>query len=142
MSKTSAILSWGLLWLLFGAGISSTIKWRPWEFEPYVDVQISESHLIGEKFFFTATFDKKGCQLLSFRPIGLFEGTPPLALLLKFIDREGRGDTEDRSLGLQTLYLVVDLSEGIPEAIEFRTQHDCDGEIVNRVFARVIPEHP
>ena len=126
---------YAMIGLFFGAMawpvVDAALKPRP-----YVDIHITRADVVGGRLQFIANFRKNdGCDFILLAPVGVILNT---ATYLSFEDLDGLGTDFNREPGQQTLRISVDLEGGVYDRIEFRTRHDCGGEIINRIFA-VVP---
>lgn len=99
---------------------------------PYSDVELREALLTeDQQLVIHADFVKIGCvfERLSVVGIGLTG-----AHLLEWVDDDALGPAYDRAAGIQSLRVKISLGDFKHDRIEIRTRHDCDGELVDKLF--------
>lgn len=101
---------------------------------PYDNVQIREAFIVDGRLHIVATFEKHGCEQRRFTALGWEAGRTEF---MEWRGADGVSDDYDREAGVQTLRGSVSLEDRSLDAVEFRTRHDCDGQIIDRVFAYI-----
>jgi hypothetical protein len=101
---------------------------------PYSSVAVTRSEIIGNNLFVTANFIKTDCTFVRLTVVGFAGGETDI---LPWRDDDGLSDDFDRELGTQTLNIVASTRSISYDWFEIRTRHDCDGEIVDKVFAHI-----
>lgn len=100
---------------------------------PYSDVEIVDVKRISPtEIEVIANFVKNECTFMRLEVFGSSTG------ILEFVEWEslqGRGKEYDRSVGVQTLDILVRAPHDKYDSIEIRTRHSCGGEIVDKTFA-------
>lgn len=114
---------------LVGFGIERMFGWRP-----YYSVEVISLHVEDGDLHVIANFVKSECVIQRLNVIGY---VGEAAVFLDYRDLDGLEFDHDRSQGFHTLRLAIDLEERNYDWIELRTRHDCQGELVDRVFARL-----
>lgn len=122
--------AWGLLFLaaLFA-------WWATLTPTPYRHVDVIRQERVGPDVEFIANFTKTACTFQRLRVVGSVSGQTNF---IRWRDLDGLPDNEDRGVGRQTLRIAFPARDGQYDWIEVRTQHDCDGEKVDKVFHRII----
>lgn len=100
---------------------------------PYRDVRVVEQWVSDGWLHITATFIKSDCTFVSLVPVGHGLG---VTQVLNWRDRDV--PQGDRLHGLTTLRIDMTPLDGL-DHIDVRTRHDCAGQQVDRVFARLDP---
>lgn len=98
---------------------------------PYRDVEIVQYDVIDGEITLTANFTKTECV---FNRLRVVAGVAGETEFLKWRDIDGLPENHDRNAGQQTLRIGIALQRDGYDWIEIRTRHDCDGEIVDKVF--------
>lgn len=135
---TAAVIVLGLI--IIGGSVER-VTGSSWWFEkakapiPYENVIVHRQILDGDTLHFVATFAKRGCTLVRFVVVGEIVGVTGF---LPWKDLDGLARDYDRTAGLQTLRLEI-IGASHVDHVELRTRHDCDGVVVDRVFARIDP---
>ena len=119
---------WAVFFLI--AGITA---WSQLPHVPYRDVDVLASDTSDGEMLLVATFEKTDCEFQQLVAVGGFLGQ---TRFLDWRDGDGLGPDYDRENGRQTLRILVD-DPGDLDWIEIRTRHDCDGEKVDKIFARI-----
>ena len=108
--------------------------YKAWAYPiPYRDVRVVEQWVDDGWLHITATFIKSDCEFVSLVPVGHGLG---VTHVLNWRDREV--PQGDRLRGKTTLRIDMAPLDGL-DYIDVRTRHDCDGETVDKVFARLDP---
>jgi hypothetical protein len=103
---------------------------------PYKGVKVISIDRTAQWIDFFAAFQKTECRFAALEVIaGAFGETEFLA----WRDLDGLPPDYDRAAGLQTLRIAFDFGRLSPDWIEIRTQHDCGGKKVDKVFYRIEP---
>lgn len=103
---------------------------------PYQDVKVRSVERVGGVVHFEADFVKRGCtfQAIAFVGVGFSGVSPPLP----WSDSPGAEREEaNRLAGRQTMSVDVDIGGAAFDELEVKTRHDCDGQIIDKVFAAV-----
>lgn len=103
---------------------------------PYRDVEVRLVERRGDAIAFIANFEKTACVFDRLTVVG---GVAGEAVLLAWRDLDGLPDNHDRSNGRHTLRIAFDAERDLFDWIEVRTQHDCNGEKVSKIFYRIEP---
>lgn len=121
----AAVAFGGLMWSAVGEYLTTPT--------PYRGVDILDAHIENGQFFLTANFTKTDCTFVRLSVVadGLSGNE-----VLEWSDVDELEEYHDRSVGQQTLRIVADLNGQRFTGIEVRTRHDCDGQLVDRVFMR------
>lgn len=129
-----------IMWKEFVAGVLlATLILLPWSSlvgaEPYTNVEITEVERTDEGYVVHASFIKNECTFKRLEVFGINTGRP---IYLKWSPLDGSPSTDyDRSIGKQHLIILVITADVDYDTLEIRTRHDCDGEVVDKVFATI-----
>ena len=129
-----------IMWKELVAGVLlATLILMPWsslwKSDPYKDVMITEVERTGEGYVVHANFIKTDCTFKRLEVFGINTGVP---IYLKWSALDGSPSTEyDRSIGKQHLIILVITADVDYDTLEIRTRHDCDGVVVDKVFATI-----
>jgi hypothetical protein len=107
--------------------------WPHEEPEPYRDVALTSAVLTADNknLLLHAVFVKTDCVFVRLSVVGVgLNG----AHLLEWESIDGLGQDYDRIAGLHSLRLKIALGEFEHDRLEIRTRHDCDGEMVDKLF--------
>ena len=128
-----------ILWgILLGALFTSIVQLSIWltsDPSPYKDVVVDSVERTEEGYIVSAHFTKLQCEFKRLEIFGSNTGRP---VYLQWEPLDGSPATDyDRSVGNQQL-IILAISGGMSfDTIEIRTRHDCDGELVDSVFATI-----
>ena len=130
-----------LLWVLLFSMVAWYFVPPAWIYKPYENVEVVYVERLPDGYVrVAANFTKLDCEFLRLEVVKGSLGTTELARW-----RPVDTDTKDydRSIGEHTLVIDIDLGGIEPTFIEIRTRHACDGQLVDRVFAKfVLPDAP
>ena len=132
-------MKYNILWgILLGAIFTSVLQISMWltsDPSPYKDVVVHSVERTEDGYIVSASFTKLQCEFKRLEVFGSNTGRP---VYLQWKPLDGSPDTDyDRSAGSQQL-IILALSAGRSfDTIEIRTRHDCDGEMVDKVFATI-----
>lgn len=118
--------------VLVNAALLAAQYWPHTLPDPYRDVELREALLVDDEYLrVQADFVKIDCtfERLSVVGVGLTG-----AHLLEWESEDGLGQNYDRMAGAHSLRLKIALGKFEHDRIEIRTRHDCDGEIVDKLF--------
>ncbi len=122
---------WGVVGLL-----SVALFWATMDPVPYRDVEILRAEARFHRLEVVANFEKTNCEFQRLVAVGGLAGQTSF---LRWTDMDGIEPNHDRDNGAQTLRIAIDPQGVSYDWIEIRTRHDCDGEKVDKVFARFEP---
>lgn len=126
---------WGVILGVFASFIIQAAYWAVEDPVPYKDVIIQEVSESEKGYLIEAHFTKVEC---TFKRLEVFGDNTGRLTLLNWFPRDGQTSSEyDRSEGEQHLIIEVETKIGEYDNFEIRTRHDCDGEKVDKVFAKV-----
>lgn len=101
--------------------------------QPYSDVEVLAVTKSGDNVTIEATFVKNECTFVRLEVFGDATGVP---IRLKWAGVDGTPDNYDRVAGSQYLAIEVHGAKSF-DNLEVRTRHNCDGVVVDKVFANV-----
>ena len=101
--------------------------------QPYSDVNVLAVTMSGDNATIEATFVKNECTFVRLDVFGDATGIP---IRLKWAGVDGTPDNYDRVAGSQYLAIEVHGAKSF-DNLEVRTRHNCDGVVVDKVFANV-----
>ena len=103
---------------------------------PYSGVEILSVTEVPEVgYLVEAHFTKNECK---FKRLEVFGNNTGVLKYLKWEPRDGSPNkTYDRSKGEQYMLIEVTTVPNSYDTIQIRTRHDCDGTIIDKVFATV-----
>lgn len=105
---------------------------------PYYGVEVLRAERTAGSIALVANFEKTDC---TFDRLTVIASEAGETFILLWSDLDGFPEDHDRDAGEQTLRISIAMGERNPDWVEVRTRHDCDGELVDRVFAHIdIPE--
>ena len=128
----------GAVAALLGFGLLAVLAWeyvvQP-QFKPvaYRNVQIVEQDRADGWLYVAINADLEACERKDFAVVGKRLGATEF---LPWRGRDGVPDDYDRAAGQQTVRGKIYVGSDIFDWIEIRTQHMCDGQMVDGVFAR------
>lgn len=126
---------WGLILGLFFTLATQSAFWAISAPNPYKDVVVTQVKRTEDGYIVHANFIKTEC---TFKRLEVFGSNTGVPVYLKWSAMDGSPSTEyDRSVGKQHLIILVITSEADYDTLEIRTRHDCDGELVDKVFAKI-----
>jgi hypothetical protein len=129
-----------IMWKEFAAGILlATLILLPWSSllgsEPYTDVEITEVERTDDGYIVHANFIKTDC---TFKRLEVFGSNTGVLVYLDWSALDGSPATDyDRSIGKQHMIILVITADVDYDTLEIRTRHDCDGVVVDKVFATI-----
>jgi hypothetical protein len=128
-------LLWGLLLGLFFTIATQASFWVLSAPQPYKDVVVTELERTDEGYVVHANFIKTACTFKRLEVFGINTGIP---VYLEWKAQDGSPATDyDRSIGKQHLIILVITTESDYDTLEIRTRHDCNGQLVDKVFATI-----
>ena len=102
---------------------------------PYRNVVVEDVQEVDEGYIVTANFVKTDCTFQRLEVFGVNTGVP---IYLVWQPLDGSPSTDyDRSIGRQHMKILANKQGWTFDTLEIRTRHDCDGVIVDRVFASI-----
>jgi len=102
---------------------------------PYKDVVITSVERTDEGYVVAASFIKSECKFKRLEVFGINTGVP---VYLEWKALDGSPATDyDRSIGKQYLMILAITSGKDHHTLEIRTRHDCDGKLVDKIFAKI-----
>lgn len=126
---------WGLLLGTFFTIVTQAAFWALSAPQPYKDVVVTEVERTDEGYVVHANFIKTECTFKRLEVFGINTGVP---IYLKWKSLDGSPATDyDRSIGNQHLIILVITADADYDTLEIRTRHDCDGELVDKIFATI-----
>ena len=114
--------------------LSFTFWWASQTPTPYRSIEVVRQEWVGPEIEFVANFKKTACTFQRLRGVGSISGQTNF---IAWRDLDGLPDDLDRGVGSQTLRIAFPAMAGQYDWIEIRTQHDCDGVKVDKVFHRL-----
>tara|TARA_R100001086_G_C11812735_1_gene251998 strand:- start:504 stop:905 length:402 start_codon:yes stop_codon:yes gene_type:complete len=121
---------WASMFVLAGS-----LWWVTLTPTPYRSVDVMRQERVGAEIEFVANFTKTACTFKRLRVVGSISGQTNF---IHWRDLDGLpDDDENRGAGQHTLRIAFPAQEGLYDWIEIRTQHDCDGVKVDKVFYRL-----
>jgi hypothetical protein len=100
---------------------------------PYSDVKVLAATKSEDNVTIEATFVKNECSFVRLEVFGDATGVP---IRLEWSGVDGTPDNYDRAAGSQ--YLAIEVQGAVAfDNLEVRTRHDCNGVVVDKVFANV-----
>ena len=123
-------------WVVFGSSILVLLFSVYLNFfispTPYRDVELVTGQFLGDEYHIVANFEKTDCTFKRLTVIGYAAG------VTEFLEYRNSGldlgYDYDRDAGEQTLRIAFKLKKDFYDWVEIRTRHDCDGELVDKVF--------
>lgn len=126
---------WGLLLGTFFTLATQVAFWALSDPSPYKDVVVESVGRTDEGYIVSAHFIKNQCE---FKRLEVFGSNTGVLIYLKWEALDGSPATDyDRSIGKQQLIILAITSGSEYDTIEIRTRHDCNGELVDKVFATI-----
>ena len=126
---------WGLILGLFFTLATQAAFWALSAPQPYKDVVVTEVERTDDGYIVHANFIKTECTFRRIEVFGINTGVP---IYLKWSALDGSPATDyDRSIGKQHLIILVITTDADYDTLEIRTRHDCDGQLVDKVFATI-----
>jgi hypothetical protein len=105
---------------------------------PYTDVEpISITQYDKDTLAYIANFVKTDCELIRAQIVGIVFGQ---STLLKWARIDGDPIGVKLSPGSHTMRVFIYTEGETYDEIDIRVRHDCDGEIVDTTFDRILPE--
>lgn len=102
---------------------------------PYRSVVVESVDRVEGGYVVTANFLKTDCTFQRLEVFGINTGIP---IYLEWEALDGSPSTDyDRSVGRQHLKILANKQSWDFDTLEIRTRHDCDGRIVDKVFASI-----
>jgi len=133
-SSFASLVFWALLIGVGGTGILESYRHITAAPVPYSNVEIlsvTEAPKVG--YLVEAVFTKNEC---TFKRLEVFGNNTGVLTYLKWQPKDGSPSKNyDRSKGQQYLLIEVTTVPNSYDTIEIRTRHDCNGVIVDKVFA-------
>ncbi len=103
---------------------------------PYRNVEIVGKTRAGDWLNVIATFTKTACQIERLEVVGSAVGVPEF-LIWRHLGQL-TPEEHDRTVGRHAFRVAIYVDARAYDWIELRTRHDCAGERVDRVFARIV----
>lgn len=100
---------------------------------PYRDVNVLDISYQGDAIIFSAEFTKTSCE---FNRLVIVHSSAGVPIFTSWEGLDGLARDHDRIKGTQSLNLSITLPDIPFDWIEIRTRHLCDGDRVDKVFAR------
>ena len=126
---------WGLLLGLFFTLATQSAFWALSAPVPYKDVVVTEVERTDLGYVVHANFIKTEC---TFKRLEVFGSNTGVPVYLRWSSLDGSPTTVyDRSIGKQHMIILV-ITAGVDyDTLEIRTRHDCNGQLVDKVFATI-----
>ena len=126
---------WGTAFGLLFTTIIQGFLWLASDPSPYKDVVVESVERTEDGYIVSANFIKAQCEFKRLEVFGLNTGVP---IYLKWKALDGSPATDyDRSIGKQHMVILAITADRDYDTIEIRTRHDCNGELVDKVFATI-----
>lgn len=126
---------WGLLLGLFFTLATQSAFWALSAPVPYKDVVVTEVERTDDGYVVHASFIKTEC---TFKRLEVFGSNTGVPVYLRWSSLDGSPTTVyDRSIGKQHLIVLVITAGADYDTLEIRTRHDCDGQLVDKIFATI-----
>ena len=126
---------WGLLLGTFFTIATQVAFWALSAPSPYKDVVVESVERTEDGYIVSANFIKTQCEFRRLEVFGVNTGVP---IYLKWKALDGSPATDyDRSIGKQHMVILAITADRDYDTIEIRTRHDCNGELVDKVFATI-----
>ena len=126
---------WGLLLGLFFTLATQSAFWALSAPVPYKGVVVTEVERTDDGYVVHASFIKTEC---TFKRLEVFGSNTGVPVYLRWSSLDGSPTTVyDRSIGKQHLIVLVITSGADYDTLEIRTRHDCDGQLVDKIFATI-----
>ena len=126
---------WGLIFGVVFTAILQGAIWLLSEPNPYKDVVVENVEKTDSGYIVTASFIKTECTFKRLEVFGVNTGIP---IYLEWEALDGSPSTDyDRSIGKQHLVILAITADAAYDTLEIRTRHDCGGQLVDKVFAKI-----
>ena len=126
---------WGLLLGAFFTIATQVAFWALSAPSPYKGVVVESVERTEDGYIVSANFIKTQCEFRRLEVFGVNTGVP---IYLKWKALDGSPATDyDRSIGKQHMVILAITADRDYDTIEIRTRHDCNGELVDKVFATI-----
>lgn len=126
---------WGLLLGTFFTIVTQVAFWALSAPSPYKNVVVESVERTDDGYIVSASFIKTQCEFKRLEVFGLNTGVP---IYLKWKALDGSPATDyDRSIGKQHMVILAITADGDYDTLEIRTRHNCNGELVDKVFATI-----
>lgn len=126
---------WGLLLGTFFTIATQVAFWVLSSPSPYKDVVVDSVERTDDGYIVSANFIKTECEFKRLEVFGVNTGVP---IYLKWRALDGSPATDyDRSIGKQYLVILAITADEDYDTLEIRTRHNCNGELVDKVFATI-----
>lgn len=126
---------WGAAFGMLFTTILQSFIWLTSDPSPYKDVVIESVERTDDGYIVSANFIKTQCEFKRLEVFGLNTGVP---IYLKWKALDGSPATNyDRSIGKQNMVILAITVDRDYDALEVRTRHDCNGKLVDKVFATI-----
>jgi hypothetical protein len=102
--------------------------------DPYSNVSVISTERVRDNVEVLASFRKNECTFIRLETFGSRTG---VLVYTNWNDLQGHGKEHDRIAGEHTLAISIRAPQGQFDSLEIRTRHDCNGVIVDKVFAIV-----
>ena len=126
---------WGTAFGLLFTTIIQGFLWLTSDPSPYKDVVVESVERTEDGYVVSANFIKTQCEFKRLEVFGLNTGVP---IYLKWKALDGSPATDyDRSIGKQHMVILAITADIDYDTLEIRTRHDCNGELVDNIFATI-----